>query len=76
MSNKQKPAFHAFSVRERENGKKAVWTRVGAVWAHKEREGGKEGFNLELEAIPVNFDGRLVLMPPKDDEGAEAGSNG
>ncbi len=60
MSNT--PKFHAFSVRERDKGKKAIWPRVGTVWAHD--KGG--GFNLELEALPVNFDGRLVLLPPKD----------
>jgi len=75
MSTKQKPAFHAFVVRERQNGKKAVWTRIGAVWAHKEREDGNEGFSLELEAIPVNFDGRLVLMPPKEGDAASDGAS-
>ncbi len=61
MSNA--PKYHAFTVRERDKGKKAVWTRIGAVWAHE--KGG--GFNLELEALPFNFDGRLVLLPPKSD---------
>jgi hypothetical protein len=72
MSSKQKPAYHVFAVRERGQGKSAVWTRVGAVWPHRE---GKEGFSEELEALPIRFDGRLVLMPPKDDGGeAEAGN--
>ncbi|EJW10839.1 hypothetical protein A33M_4000 [Rhodovulum sp. PH10] len=59
MSNA--PAYFAFAVRERDKGKKAVWTRIGTVWSLKERD----GFSLEIEALPVNFDGRLVLMPPK-----------
>lgn len=74
MSTKQKPAYHAFAVRERQNGKKAVWTRIGAVWAHKVRDDGKEGFSLELEAIPVNFDGRIILMPPKEDGDSDGAS--
>ena len=74
MSSKQKPAFHAFVVRERANGKKAIWTRIGAVWAHQEREDGKEGFSLELEAIPVNFDGRIVLMPPREEKESDPAS--
>ena len=61
MTNSNTPAFHAFTVRERENGKKAIWTRIGAAWAHKDGE----GVTLELEALPLNFDGRLVLLPPK-----------
>lgn len=64
MSNTTKPSLIAFSVREREKGKKPVWIRLGAAWAHREGE----GYNLELEALPVNFDGRLVLMPPKAGE--------
>lgn len=55
------PAFHAYAVREREKGKKAVWTRLGAAWAHRDGE----GLSLDLEALPVNFDGRIVLLPPK-----------
>lgn len=69
MSTKKKPAYHAFSVREREKGKPAVWTRIGAVWPHGE---GKEGMSLDLEAIPINFDGRIVLMPPKDGAAGDA----
>ena len=60
MSNA--PKYYAFTVRERGQGKKSVWTRIGTVWGHD--KGG--GFNLELEALPLNFDGRLVLRPPKD----------
>ncbi len=63
------PAFHAFTVRERENGKKAIWTRIGAAWAHKEGD----GVTLELEALPLNFDGRLVLLPPKSASDAQEG---
>jgi hypothetical protein len=60
MSNA--PKLYAFTVREREKGKKAIWTRIGTVWGHD--KGG--GYTLEIEALPINFDGRLVLLPPKD----------
>ena len=59
MSNA--PKYYAYSVRERGQGKKSIWTRIGAVWAHE--KGG--GLNIELEAIPFNFDGKIILMPPK-----------
>ena len=71
MSNTNKPAFNAFSVREREKGKKSVWTRLGAAWAHKDGP----GFNIELEALPLNFDGRIVLMPPKDGDSDSASTD-
>lgn len=67
MSNQ--PKYYAFAVKERGNGKKAVWTRLGAAW--EQQKGG--GLNVELDALPVNFDGKLVLMPPKADEAGEGG---
>ena len=61
MNNK--PSLHAYVVRERGRNQKAIWTRIGVAWAHEKGN----GYSLELEALPVNFDGRLVLMPPRDD---------
>lgn len=48
------PSHVAYMVRERE-GKKAIWTRLGAAWPHAD---GK-GFNVQFEAPPL--DGRLTL---------------
>jgi len=42
-------------------GKKPIWTKIGSAWSHE--KGG--GFNIELQALPM--DGRIVLMPPKDE---------
>lgn len=64
MSNQ--PKFYAFAVKERGNGKKAVWTRLGAAW--EQQKGG--GLNIELDALPLNFDGKIVLMPPKTGDAA------
>lgn len=52
------PDFIVHTIRE-ERGKK-YWTRIGAAWAHKD----KNGFNIELEALPINR--RLVLLVPKE----------
>src|SRR5271168_4110487 len=65
MSN-EKPTLIAYSVRERE-GKKAIWTTIGAAWPH----GKGTGLTIQLEALPLNFDGRIVLTEPKVEE-AEA----
>ena len=61
------PALVAWHVSERGRGRK-FWNRLGACWGHKEGE----GFTLFLDAIPVNFDGRIVLLPPKADENGES----
>jgi hypothetical protein len=58
MSNT--PQYYAFSVRNR-GDKKAIWTRIGVVWTQNKGQ----GLNLEIEALPLNFDGKIVLMPPK-----------
>lgn len=60
MSNNT-PTLYAYAVKERGKRQKAIWTRIGAAWSHE----NSGGFTLELEALPINFDGRLVLMPPK-----------
>ena len=54
------PTLIAYTVRDRE-GKDAIWTRIGAVWPHKQ---GKGGSTLQLEAVPL--DGRIVLLPPSE----------
>ena len=46
------PTHVAYQVRNRE-GKKGIWTRVGAAWPQK------GGFSIQLDAIPL--DGRIVL---------------
>ena len=48
------PSHVAYQVRDRE-GKKAFWTKIGSAWAHND---GK-GFNIQLEAVPL--DGRITL---------------
>jgi hypothetical protein len=54
------PDFAVYAVREREKMQKPIWTRVGAAWLHEDGT----GVNIELEAVPINFSGRLVLLPP------------
>jgi hypothetical protein len=68
-TTKNQPAYIVFGVQERDRGQKAIWTRVGVVFKHREGE----GLNQTLQALPINFDGRLVLMPPKGDDETSAG---
>jgi hypothetical protein len=55
------PTFYVYAVKDRGKDKKPIWTRLGAAWSQE--KGG--GINIELEALPLAFDGKLVLMPPK-----------
>ena len=64
QSNKSRetktPAFIAWHVAEKSEDK-SFWTRIGAVFAHKD---GK-GFTLDLVLVPVNS-GRIVLREPSE----------
>src|SRR3979490_3613197 len=52
------------------------WVSIGAAWPLRS---GEEGFSLKLTTIPLNWDGRFVLLPPlgneehPDDTGDDAG---
>ena len=50
--------LEAFTVRKDENGGKGFWFRIGTGWPNK-----AGGWNIKLDALPVN--GEIVLMPPK-----------
>jgi hypothetical protein len=56
--------LNVFTVEEYEsNGKtQKRWTRIGAAFPHKEGP----GFSIELKVFPV--DGRLVVLPPDNDD--------
>ena len=64
MSNA--PKLYAYTVKDRGADKKAIFTRIGAAFAHQKGQ----GLTLQLEALPLA--GRIVLLPPKTDEEAPA----
>ena len=55
----KKPAFIAYSIRERE-GKESKWTEIGVAFAHDD---GK-GFTILTEVAPLN--GRITLRVPSE----------
>jgi hypothetical protein len=61
-----KPVFHAFTTREygEDQDRKTFWRQIGSVFPHK-------GFDVILDALPI--DGRIVLLEPqpKEKDGAE-----
>ncbi len=58
QTTSKKPAFNAFTVEERE-GKDAYWTKIGAAYGHKD----KDGMTIVLSALPA--DKKIVLRRPK-----------
>ena len=40
-----------------------IFTTVGAAWPFN----NGDGLNVRINLLPVNFDGQLMLVPPKDD---------
>lgn len=70
MSNEQntqthpsanKSAILGYTITNLGVGRKAVWSKIAAAWAHKDGD----GYQVRMDALPV--DGRLVLRAPKDD---------
>lgn len=66
MTDSKQPTHDVFHVVG--NGKNARWgAPIGAVWPH----GDGKGFNLQLQAIPVAWDGKLTVrerLPKKQDD--------
>ena len=64
-----KPAYRAYSVIKRESKdgkpKEDFWLNLGVAFPHDDGE----GFNLLLQALPL--DGKIVLRTYKDDEPEE-----
>lgn len=56
----KKPSHAAYQVRDRGEGQKGFWTKIGSAWAHAD---GK-GFNIQLDAVPL--DGRITLRLPDE----------
>ncbi len=59
-----KPAYRAYTVIKRE-GKDDFWLSLGVAFRHEDGE----GFNLLLQALPI--DGKLVLRTYKEDDDEE-----
>jgi hypothetical protein len=60
MSKGDKPVFN---VRVRQEPDSEYMTTIGAAWKFKQGE----GFVVKLHSAPVNWDGSIVLVPPKDE---------
>lgn len=59
MSTTQ-PSLIAYSVKERGEGKQAIWTKIGAAFPH----GKGKGLTIQLDALPLGDS--IVLTEPKE----------
>lgn len=60
MTSNTQPNLICYTViPSKQEGEKPIWKAIGAAFHHRD---GK-GFNIELDALPLN--GKLVLLPPK-----------
>ena len=59
-SGSKGPQYIAYQVRDRGEGEKGFFSRIGAAWSHKDGN----GFNIQVESVPL--DGRIVLRTPSE----------
>lgn len=62
----QRPDLIARAVvqKARNKDEKDFFQTIGAAW---QRQNG-DGYTVTLQTVPVNWDGKFVLMPPKEDD--------
>lgn len=57
-----KPFLLGYSVRPAGDGDKSYWSKIAVAWVHKDGQ----GFNVQMDALPV--DGKLVLRTVQEDQ--------
>lgn len=53
----QKQTMNVYHVKDDPNGGKGRWLRIGTAFTHDDFK----GFNVLLDSIPLNWDGRLTI---------------
>lgn len=66
-SGLKKPFMLAYTVKPIGDGRKSVWSKIGAAWQHKD----EQGFEVRMDAVPL--DGRLVLRTVRDEDADRTG---
>ena len=63
----KRPFMLAYTVKPIAEGRKSIWSKIGAAWAHKDGQ----GYEIRMDALPV--DGRVVLRTVKDKDADQSG---
>ena len=66
MANR--PKFEIFHIEERA-GKKNYFRPVGAMWEGETKD-GKPYLSIQLDALPVNFTGKLTAFECEEEKAA------
>ena len=66
-----RPTHEVFAVKERE-GKKSNWMKIGGAWSHSDGQ----GFNLRLDALPLNGASIVIRVRSDKPEQAQAAEGG
>ena len=63
-SRGNKPVYNVRAKTGQKDGEgRDIFTTVGAAWPFNQGD----GLNVRINLLPVNFDGQLMLVPPKDE---------
>lgn len=54
QNQKKTPDFNVYYVPKQQD---AHWIKVGAAWNNQDGQ----GVNIQMDSLPFNFDGKLVL---------------
>lgn len=57
------PVLIAYFVKDRTPDRDAQWTRIGVAFPHDRGA----GLTVLVDALPLHFDGRIVLVEPSAD---------
>ncbi|MEO0666724.1 MAG: hypothetical protein AAFZ99_02300 [Pseudomonadota bacterium] len=63
----KRPFMLAYTVKPIADGRKSIWSKIGAAWSHKDGQ----GYEVRMDALPV--DGRIVLRTVKDGDQDQTG---
>ena len=58
------PSHVAYHVRDRGEGQKSFWTRIGVAWTSRD----EKGFVIQLNAVPL--DGKIIIRLPEPKDNA------
>ena len=59
-----KPTYNVRAKTGQQDGEgRDIFTTVGAAWPFERGD----GLNVRINVLPVNFDGFLMLVPPKEE---------
>ncbi len=63
MAKGSKPSFIVRAKVGKDNHDNDIFITVGAAWPFN----SGTGYNINIQSLPVNFDGHLMMVEPKEE---------